>query len=178
MRHENIQIDNLLRHTPKYSLSDLGLKFQPTFRVDVALELVNYIFGSLPQANIGLANGTIFQIKELLPFTSLKLLCIAGNGNIGNVVIVVNNKLRENELRVYRRYEEHIDIIRYLEFPSYLTTKVRGTIGQIYGLYKKQVNTVIQSGELDELEEISFIEYLHEYVLTGDLPFLLKEMMR
>lgn len=171
MKHENQQIINLINNVPIVSLKELGLSYHPDFRVDEKMGLFLHISKTLPFADLPFKQGTVLTIAEA---TSLKkrmlMFVFVGNRKTGNAIVYVDKKIFDLEYATYRKYPNHIDIIHSLSISDQNHSLLRGRIGELYSRYKKLVNQIIAEQALDELLEISFIDMLHEFMLTDKLP--------
>lgn len=171
MKHECQQIRNLLRRTAVYSLNDLGIT---SVRGSVTTEqLLSHIEQRLPRALLNVSRGTVFRIKELVNRQSnIHLLCIAGTLKTGNAVLLVSEKrLRQEELM----YDAHPNTVRLCNFVSISNTTnkiLSGRLGTVYGTYHKRFLHHVTWKEFDELEHISYVDDLHEFMLTGVIPNL------
>lgn len=173
MKHENQQIINLINSVPIVSLKELGLAYHPDFRVDEKVGLFLHISKVLPFANLPFKQGTVITIAEAARLKKRMLILVfVGNRKTGNAVIYVDKKIFDLEQATYRKYSDHIDIIHSLSVSDQNHSTLRGRIGELYSRYKKQVNRIIADHAYDELEEISFIDMLHEFMLTDKLPKL------
>ena len=170
MKHETNQLGNLLTNVPTYHLEDFGLDFKPKRSMDKAVEYMLFVSREFSRVKLSLTKGTIFKLAtpKALKCNLLHLI-ISGDNKSGNLVIFIDCTVLDMERKFYQQYPNHIDVIRSLKFSEHMTPYLRGMVGQLYHGYKEIVNEVIRDGYLSELEEISFIGLLHEFMLSGQV---------
>lgn len=169
MKHENEQIKNLLKKANCFSLYHLGIN-KPVGKLSDSM-LMTFIASTLSKLKTDLPIGTIFRVEEEVKLNcSMCTLCIVGSEKMGNVVIFIDKRIFAMETSFQLANPKHIDLIRSFGFSDQMKPKLRGVLGQIYNQYKTMVNTIIEEKDFQELHNLTFLNLVHEYVLTGKIP--------
>lgn len=173
MRHENQQIGNLLLSVERYSFKDLNLCYNPNPNISKKENILSFM-NRLPKTDLAnvLKVGAVIQLKELKEFGGVNALIIVGSRRTGNIILLIDQRVFDNELAMYNRYPMYIDRIRSVTFSTFHNQSTQGKLGEIYRRYSEAVRSCIDDERFEDLCDISYVSMIHDFALTGKIPDL------
>lgn len=167
MKHEINQLENLLKHAQLIPRCELGI---PPIKSKGDTDYLLHLLKHLPRCIPPLKRGGIFRVTEETRIAHKgQLLCFVGEPKLGNVVLYIDHDLLTMERILYDKVDQHIDLIRCIRYSDQMTTKLRGHLGEIFKRYRDAVNEIIRDNIHVELEMVSYLSMIHEYVVTGKI---------
>lgn len=167
MKHELSQLDNLLRNAQLIPRCELGI---PPNKTKGDTEYLLHLLQNLPRCTPPLNRGTVFRVIEETRITHKgHLLCFVGEPKLGNVVLYIDQDILTMERVLYDKVSQHIDLIRCIRFSDQMKPKLRGHMGEIFKRYRDTVNEIIRDNIHAELETVSYLSMIHEYMVTGKI---------